>query len=120
MERNEKEKLLYDLKVREIDSFQKNNSVFQYKFAAGLGVLFIFALTRILTQQENLAKNEVLYWSVFLLLITLLFLWINSQEIKFIDDEYIGLSEKIKKGKLTSMDFERTTLRDGLYYRRKY
>jgi hypothetical protein len=115
MKKQDKEIKIIELRLKEIESIDRDTTNLWFKVYAVLGAIFLFLYAN--------GFLKIVIVNVYLSLICVIIfifglLWLNWQSIKSIEDYYDGLFFAIKEDKI--LDFKISTMYNPFFYKRKY
>jgi len=110
MKKEEKEKIISEVRLKEIESLDRDTTSMVFKGLAVWGAIFVYFY--------KVGFNPTIIYSLGFLLLYLL--WYQYQSYKYICDCYNWLSQSIEQDKILTESPPDMTIFDAFYYKKKY
>lgn len=113
MKKEDKEKTIFQLELKEIERMEKENSAFLFKMLAGLLAIITFLYS------SGILKNIPSLVYIFL---TGMFIicWENIQTDKYISDYYRSFSKAVIENRILEYKFPDQKVKELFWYKTKY
>ncbi len=107
-----KEEKIFDIRMKQISSIDKNTTGMIYRMLAAVGILFIALL-----QLDKLTNP---FWIIILLAAVIAVLVVGTGSDKYLSDCYDWLAKTVRDGKLLTEKVPMNNSFGLIFYRKKY
>jgi len=119
MKKEDKERLIFEARLKEIESFDRDSTSMNSKFFFFLLALGAAGITHLYKIGFSISELEIIFIFAYLILLISL-AWNSFQSYYQITDYYAWLVSAVKREKLLNESSPCNSLLAGIYYKPKY